>query len=117
MSADERLRYLLRTLRADGLTRSPGGIEMTLDGGERLRVDVLRADVLRLKISRQGVFDEQPSCAVEGDAAEALGGSREFTVEETADILELSASTVNREIKFAKAWISNEIQSDPEPRS
>ncbi len=85
MSTEERLRYFLRVQRADGLTRRPGGIEMALDGGERLRVEVLRADVLRLKISRGGGFDERPSCAVVEGAAEALGGGRDFVVEENAE--------------------------------
>ena len=32
--------------------------------GERLRIDVVRADVVRIKISRGGVFDESPTFAV-----------------------------------------------------
>lgn len=87
MSAAERpdTRYFRRVLRADRLTRSVGGIEMTLDDGERLRVEVLRTDVLRIKISREGAFDEQPSCAVTAGATDALGGSRDFAVKETAE--------------------------------
>ena len=75
MPADDRLdsRYFLRVQRADGLSRLPGGLEMTLDGGERLRVDVLRADVLRLKISREGRFDEQPTCVRELLRNKSLG--------------------------------------------
>src|SRR3954453_5660200 len=36
-------------------------------GRERLRIDVLREDVIRLKISRGGVFDERPTFAVVAD--------------------------------------------------
>lgn len=91
MPADERLdtRYFLRTLRADRLTRQPGGIEMALDGGERLRVQVLRADVLRIQISRNGRFEEKPTCAVVDGGTEALGGEREFSVEETAETVRI----------------------------
>ena len=75
--------YFLPTRRAGGLSRVSGSVEMTLEAGERLRVDVLRADVLRLKISRNGIFDEQPTCAVVEGGTAALGGGAEFSVEET----------------------------------
>ncbi len=78
--------YFLRTGRADGLVHRANGIELTLDGGEdRLRVEVLRADVLRLKISRGGRFDEQPTLAVVDGALAALGGSADFTVDDTPE--------------------------------
>ena len=77
-------KYFLRTRKAGDLTRLANGIELALDGGEdRLRVEVLRADILRLKISREGRFDERPSVAVVDGALAALGGSAEFTVDET----------------------------------
>ena len=77
-------KYFLRTQKAGGLTHRPNGVELALDGGdERLRVEVLRADILRLKISRGGRFDEQPTLAVVDGALAALGGSAEFTVEDT----------------------------------
>ena len=79
-------KYFLPARSAGGLVRLARGIELTLDAGEnRLRVEVLRADLLRLKISRGGRFDEAPSCAVVDGAAAALGGGADFTVEETAD--------------------------------
>ena len=86
--------YFLPTRRADQLTPLPGGIEMSLDAGERLRVDVLRSDVLRLKISREGTFDEQPTCAVVAHGAAALGGTADFSVEETAAMVRLSTSAM-----------------------
>ena len=58
---------------------------MQLGENEWLRVDVLRADVLRIKISRQGIFDERPTCAVLAGGLDALGGSAEFSVAETPD--------------------------------
>ena len=45
-------------------------------GRERLRVDVLREDVVRIKISRGGVFDETPTFAVVDDGDRGLRGRR-----------------------------------------
>ncbi len=87
-------KYFLPARRADGLARHAEGIELTLDGGEdRLRVEVLRADVLRLKISRGGRFDEQPSVAVVAGAPAALGGA-EFTVTETPEAVRVVTSAL-----------------------
>jgi len=57
------------------------GVEMELDDHfrELLRVEVIRADVVRLKISRGGVFDEQPTFAVCASLEETPA---EFTVED-----------------------------------
>ncbi len=82
-------RYFLRPTAAGPWTRSPRGLEMALDGGERLRVDVLRADVLRIKISRQGGFDEHPTSAVLAEGPAALGSPAEFSVSETPDAVQL----------------------------
>ena len=46
-------------------------------GRERLRIDVLREDVVRIKISRGGVFDETPTLAVVND------GGADFEVDGT----------------------------------
>ena len=94
MLDDESLdaRYFLPLRRAKDLTRLPTGIEMTLDGGERLRVDVLRADISRLKISREGVFAEQPTCSVVEGSLAALGGSTEFSLEESVKAVRLTTA-------------------------
>lgn len=55
-------RYL-RLERAESLQETETGLEAQL-GGERLRVDVVRADVLRLAVSQAGRFEESPSHAV-----------------------------------------------------
>jgi len=44
---------------------------------ERLRVDVVRADIVLVKISRGGTFDESPTFAV---CVDPLGEGVEFTV-------------------------------------
>ncbi len=88
-------KYFLWTRQAGGLVRLPRGVELTLDGGgDRLRVEVLRADVLRLRISRGGRFDEQPTLALVDGAAESLGGDAAFTVDDTPDAVRVVTSAL-----------------------
>ena len=46
----------IRWDRVDSVVQTPTGILAELHG-EQLRIDVVRPDVLRIKISRGGVFD------------------------------------------------------------
>ena len=55
-------------------------------------MEVLRADILRLKISRGGRFDEQPTFAVTNGATAALDGSKEFTVEDSPGAVRVTTS-------------------------
>jgi alpha-glucosidase len=55
--------HYLRFERVDSVTPTDTGLVADLHG-ERLRVDVVRADVVRFKISRGGEFDESPTYAV-----------------------------------------------------
>jgi alpha-glucosidase len=57
-------------------------------GEEKFRVEVIRADVLRLKISRSGVFDETPTFA----AAFSMPAPVPFQVTEGADVITLETS-------------------------
>jgi alpha-glucosidase len=59
--------------------------------GERLRIDLVRADVVRVKISRGGVFDESPTFAV---CVDLVSSSVEFTMERTPDVVRLRTSAV-----------------------
>jgi alpha-glucosidase len=63
--------HYIRLERVDSVDKTPHGILATL-GGEQLRVDVLRSDLLRFKISRAGAFDESPSFAVCVDPLERV---------------------------------------------
>jgi alpha-glucosidase len=69
-------------------------------GDEKLRIDVIRPDLVRLKISRGRLFDEQPTFAASFDMPEPP----RFEVAEGADSLELITSalriTVDKQ-KFA----------------
>ncbi len=60
----------LRFERVDAVQETGRGLLATLHG-EQLRVDLVRADVVRLKLSRGGAFDESPTFAVCVDPLEA----------------------------------------------
>jgi alpha-glucosidase len=67
--------------RVDEVEETARGIEAALHG-ERLRVDVVRDDVVRLKISRGGTFDETPTFALCVDPMAEPAG---FTVQHGED--------------------------------
>jgi alpha-glucosidase len=64
--------------------RAERGVEFDVDG-ERFRVEVLRPDVVRLAISRDGRFDERPTHAVCREDPAPVA----FEVEETAESVRL----------------------------
>jgi alpha-glucosidase len=59
-------------------------------GEEKFRVDVIRADLLRLKISRSGKFDETPTFA----AAFSMPEPVEFQVNADAEVITLETSAL-----------------------
>ncbi len=65
--------------------------------GERLRIDVVRADLVRVKISRGGVFDESPTFAV---CVDPLADRVEFGVERDGDVVRLRTSAL-----VASLWL------------
>jgi alpha-glucosidase len=67
--------------RAQSVTKGKHGLEAALDN-ERLRIDVLAPDCVRIKISRAGVFDEKPSYAL---AEEPSPMTKGFKVNSNAD--------------------------------
>ena len=69
--------------------RSPRGLLLSV-GEEKFRVDVIRPDVLRLKISRSGKFDEAPTFA----AAFDMPAPVPFQVTEGADVITLETSRI-----------------------
>lgn len=58
-------------------------------------------------LNRLAVFDERQSQIVE---LRFFGG---LTIEEVAEVLSISISTVKREWRIAKAWLRNEIMDSP----
>ena len=65
---------MLQFTRVDSIETTERGLEAALHG-ERLRIEPVRDDVVRIKLSRGGVFDDTPTHAVIAD------GTAEFTVE------------------------------------
>lgn len=91
-------RYFTPLRRVGGLEQTERGVLVEIDH-ELLRVDCVRADILRLKISRGRRFDEAPTHAVCAD----LGGPPPaFTVEQD-----------DREIRLRTAQITLAIGRDP----
>jgi alpha-glucosidase len=72
----------LRFPRVETVEATDRGLTATL-GSERLRVDVVRSDVVRLAISRGGVFDEAPTFAV---CVDPLGEPVDVAVELAPDV-------------------------------
>jgi len=79
MASEIDTRYFTRFERVTTVTRTDHGILAEVDG-ELLRVDVLREDLLRIKISRGRIFDEEPTFAV---CAELKLGTTAFSVEDS----------------------------------
>lgn len=92
--------------------RGGGAQRVSLD--EALAVsDKQAADVLALDeaLNRLAAFDERKSRVVE------LRYFSGLSVEETAEVLQVSAVTVMREWRLAKAWLRNELSGEGSDKS
>lgn len=85
MNPSTDLQFFSRFERVSSIERTSRGLLCALEG-EWLRVDVLRDDIVRLKISRGGLFDEAPTFAV---CADVQSQSAAFRVEEDQDEVRL----------------------------
>jgi alpha-glucosidase len=88
-------RYL-RFERVDAVEETARGLLATLHG-ERLRLDVVAPDVVRVKISRGGGFDETPTFAV---ASDPLAEAVEFTVEREDGVVRVRTAAL-----VASLWL------------
>ena len=77
--------HYYRWKRVDSVNQTPTGILADLHG-EQLSIDVVRADVLRIKISRGGVFDESPTFAV---CVDPLASPSDFHLERNEECVQL----------------------------
>src|SRR5438309_8325807 len=80
----------VRFERVTSVTEAERGLLAELHG-ERLRIDLVREDVVRVKISRGGVFDESPTFAV---SVEPLSSPVKMTFEAADDVVRLRTSAV-----------------------
>jgi alpha-glucosidase len=87
--AETELKYYAPLGNASALSRIERGLLLNV-GEERFRVEVLRADVLKLAISQAGKFDEQPTFAVQGTPSESVP----FEIEDGADTITLRTSAL-----------------------
>ena len=62
-------------------------------------------------LSALAVMDERKSRVVE---LRFFGG---LSIEETAEVLEISSDTVLRDWKMAKVWLLREIKREPQPKN
>jgi len=82
--------HYLRFERAGAVEETERGLIAAI-GGERLRIDALRDDVVRLKISRGAAFDESPTFAVCAD----LGAERpDFEIERGDGVVRLRTAAL-----------------------
>ncbi|MDQ4503592.1 TIM-barrel domain-containing protein [Sinomonas sp. ASV322] len=86
----------LRFTRVDAVRETASGLLADLHG-EHLRLDIIREDVVRIKISRGGVFDEQPSFAV---AADPHSFGAHFAVEASDDVVRVRTARL-----VASLWL------------
>ncbi len=87
--------------KASELRPRPSGAELSIDD-EFLRVEFIFPDVVRLSVSRGGVFDPRPTGAVVSDDF----GPVSFTCEETPDSFVLESTTLRVEIGRAPFCIA-----------
>jgi alpha-glucosidase len=76
--------------RIDSVTETGHGLLARLHR-ELLRIDLIRDDIVRVKISRAGVFDESPTFAV---CVDPLVESVDFRVERADDVVRLRTAAV-----------------------
>jgi alpha-glucosidase len=73
--------HYLRFERVDSVAETSSGLIAQLHG-EQLKIDIVSDDLVRIKISRGGVFDESPTFAV---CVDPLASAASFTVDPLAD--------------------------------
>ena len=66
---------MLQFTRVDSIETTERGLEAALHG-ERLRIEPVRDDVVRIKLSRGGVFDETPTSPSIADGRAGFHASR-----------------------------------------
>src|SRR5688500_1726887 len=87
--AESERKYYAPLGNASALSKHERGIVLNV-GEEKFRVDVIRADVLKLAISQAGRCDEQATAAVMTQS----GDAPRFEVEDSADVITLRTSAL-----------------------
>jgi len=79
------------------LARTPLGVELEA-AGEKIRLEFVRVDVLRLKISRDGIFDQHPTFAVTVDCFSSVP----FKEKRAGEVLVLETEKMKAEVNLAR---------------
>lgn len=95
MQAAVNTRYFQFFKAVRAVRRIPRGAEMDLVPGEKLRIEAIRPDVVRLKISAGGAFDDPPTFAVCADLPERV----EHDLVETPEAVELVTAQVRLRVR------------------
>ncbi len=103
-------RILVDHARGKRRDKRGGGADRVTLHDHSLQAEQPSLDVLALDeaLTRLAEFDERKAQAVE---LHFFGG---LTYAETARALEISEATVDRELRFAKAWLYKELSADPD---
>ena len=80
----------IRFERVDSVELTQHGLVARLHG-EQLRIDLIDDDIVRLKVSRGGTFDESPTFAV---CVEPLADRVEFAVDQSVEVVRLQTSAM-----------------------
>ena len=104
-------RIVLKHARSHNADKRGGGavhvpLEEELAGSELRATELIALDEALLRLA---AFDTRQSKIVE---LRYFGG---LTIEEVAECLEVSTSTVKREARIARAWLQREMTQDTEP--
>ncbi len=82
--------HYLRFARVESVEQTDRGVLAELHG-EQLRIDLVRDDVVRVKISRGGAFDESPTFAV---CVDPMANDPEFSFERDAEVIRLRTAAM-----------------------
>ncbi|MEA3188335.1 MAG: alpha-glucosidase, partial [Chthoniobacter sp.] len=85
-------RYFRCFMRVHGVRKIERGVELDVEE-ERMRIEAIRPDILRIKISRSGSFDDHPTFAVCADLD--ADAPPEFTVEETDEQVRIATAQMS----------------------
>jgi alpha-glucosidase len=88
--------HFRRFARVDSVEQTERGLLATLHG-EQLRLDVVREDIVRMKVSRGGRFDEQPTFAL---CVDPLAERVAFEVERADDVVRVRTGAL-----VASLWL------------
>jgi RNA polymerase sigma factor (TIGR02999 family) len=105
-------RILVDQARSEKRVKRDGGVKVSLDESLAALTGMPSADILDMDRALQELHKLDPRKSRMVELRFFLGS----TAEETADILQMSKATVDRELKFARGWLYDRLQVNHAPR-